>query len=178
MRAVIILSALFFMNNLKAQDLKLHLYKEGERDTLSCYQITKIDSIDGFYIIDAKNDKYRYRIKSEKDDYCECGTCKNKVEVGKVYQLDLISFYTSSDYDLEKGHFYEKNYRIHIDDRYSDFPFEGQCGVFADDNMICRDIRENDNHERVFNKALNLRGLCLVKRKSGSAPKAKVMYDE
>ena len=178
MRAVIILSALFFINNLRAQDLKLHLYKEGEKDTLSCYQITKIDSIDGFYIIDAKNDKYRYRIKSEQDDYCECGTCKNRIEVGKVYQLDLISFYTSLGYDLEKAHSYEENDRIHIDDRYSGFPFMQQCDFFADNNEVCRDIRENDNHERVFNKALNLRGLCLVKRKSSSVPKAKVMYDE
>ena len=169
MRAVIILSALFFINNLRAQDLKLHLYKEGERDSLSCYQITKIDSIDGFYIIDAKNDKYRYRIKSEQDDYCECGTCKNKVEVGKVYQLDLVSFYASLSYDSLKKRTYEQHYRIHIDDRYSGFPsgfpFMQQCDVFADDNMVCRDIREDDDHEYVFNKALNLRGLCLIQEK-------------
>lgn len=159
------------------------VYVEMEKDTISEYTITRIDSFDSFYLIYAKNDQYRYKIKSERDT-TNC-SCKTKIEVNHIYQFDLRTF----NY---------LNRRIHIDDSFiaptqlgincdglsaNDYKCREDLGYYTltdeekkewDRKIILGgdDIFENRKKYNLvnpsvydlFSRALNLRGLCLVKK--------------
>jgi hypothetical protein len=74
-------------------------------DKFSYYEITKIDSLGNYYLIEAKNNKYIYRIASIKRSKLNC---KNIIREGKIYQLDLRSMD-------------DNNLRVHINPNYSSF---------------------------------------------------------
>ena len=138
------------------QEKKIHGFKDGKieygpihekGDTLSRYEITKIDSLGIFYIIEAKNSKFIYRILSEKNDEVKT---REKIEVGGIYQLDLRN--------IENDRL-----RNHIDPNRLGFPL-GLRGDYMGEN----DVKIYDLHARyritngLYCKALNFRGLSLI----------------
>jgi hypothetical protein len=118
-------------------------------DTLSCYEITKIDSLGNYYTIEVKNTKFIYKILSIKNNefYPSC----NIIEVGKIYQLDLRSLN-------------EKNLRTHIDPNRIGFPLGLRGGsIDYNDEEIYDLYGEYRIKYGLYNEALNLKGLCLIK---------------
>ncbi|KOP36112.1 hypothetical protein DBB36_22745 [Flavobacterium sp. WLB] len=114
-------------------------------DTLSCYEITKIDSLGIYYLIEAKNSKYVYKIVSEKKN---AATCKTNIKVGKVYQLDLRSVD-------------DKCSRTHIDPDKIGFPRPMSSGSLGKNDMVVYDFYgEYRIMYGLYNEALNLNGLC------------------
>ena len=130
------------------KDGKLHygpIHEKG--DTLSRYEITKIDSLGIFYIIEAKNSKFIYRILSEKNDEVKS---RKKIEVGGIYQLDLRDI----EYDCSRNH---------IAPNRIGFPTAMMGGGLGSNDDEIYDL---DARYRLINglycKALNIRGLSLI----------------
>ncbi|KOP36113.1 hypothetical protein DBB36_22750 [Flavobacterium sp. WLB] len=116
-------------------------------DTLSCYEITKIDSLGVYYLIEAKNSRFIYKILSKKS---YSATCKRNIKVGKIYQLDLRSID-------------DMNSRTHINPNRIGFPLGLVCGSISENDTEYYDLYgEYRIMYPLYNQALNLSGLCYI----------------
>lgn len=115
------------------------------RDTLSLYEIKSIDSLGNYYLIEAKNDQYEYRILSMKG----IEKCTKKIEVGGIYHFDLR--------DIRN-----KNSRIHIDPQRVSFPLEMSATSLSSYDVVYYDLfAEWRIKLGLYNRAENLIGLQL-----------------
>lgn len=120
-------------------------------DTLSNYEVTKIDSLGQYYLIEVKNLKYIYKILSIKRPDFDKSNCIETIKVGKIYYLDLRS--------LEND-----NWRIHIDSRRVGFPLGMSSGSLTDNDTEYYDLYGEWRIKLgLYSKAKNLEGLCLIK---------------
>lgn len=146
----------------KPADKRLNKMQIDSRgDTLSMYKITKIDSLGDYYLIEATNTKYLYRILSIKSNsyydylqkqlvYLDSTNDKEKLEVGKIYQMDLRS--------MEDG-----EQRIHIDTTRVGFPLAMAGGSLSDNDTEYYDAYGKWRIKYgLYNEVYNLTGLFLI----------------
>lgn len=115
------------------------------KDTLSLYEIKSIDSLGNYYLIEANNDKYEYRILSMKT----FEKCTKKIEVGGIYHFDLR--------DIKN-----KNSRIHIDTQRVGYPLEMCSGSLSSYDVEYYDLfAEWRIKFGLYNSTDNLKGLYL-----------------
>jgi len=136
---------IFFISNLSCNTKNII----SEQDEQGEYLITKIDSINNWYVIYAIKDKSKYKIISKKTNKKRC----NEIAVGKSYNFILRSMYEikrESAPIIDGVKLFPQNY-LHL------FP----CFHVDDETDICIELA-NGIYDLYF--CDNLKGLCLRKK--------------
>lgn len=119
-----------------------------ESDTVTKYKITKIIDDEKFYIIYASGrakdgNEYQYRIKSDKLNHTKTCDC---IEEGGIYQLDIRDYSNTN----QRLHFLP-GVALNLITTQGFSPFD--IVMFLDEKITSNE----------YNRALNLKGLCVVK---------------
>ena len=122
----------------KQQNYKNYLMSSSKHDSL--FQVSKIDSVNSYYIVYLKKNNINYKIISKKETLYKC----NKIQIGQFYFFKIKSLL---------------NVNIKLNDHVISSSNNAlvNCYTFEGNTKICKEEGIYDLY-----KAINLKGLCLI----------------